>query len=45
MKDIYQYYFIEVSDSELEYIARHYPDILIAHSEILDVYVLLVDHY
>lgn len=44
MKDIFQFYFIAVWEYDLKYIANHYPDVIIARSEMLDVYVLLVDH-
>lgn len=44
MKNIYQFYIIAVSEYDIKYISEHYPDVIIAYSELLDVHVLLVDH-
>ena len=44
--DIYQYFIINLSAWELENIKKYYNDeLIIAYSEKLDNYILLVDHF
>ena len=45
IKYIYQYYLMNASSRDIEYVNEHYPDVIIAYSDLLDVYVLLVDHF
>ena len=45
-KDIYQYYLTGMSQWDVEYLNKYYPDtLIIAYSEKLDLYVLCVDHF
>ena len=45
-EDIYQYFIINASSWDIESIKKHYPDeLIIAYSEKLDNYILLVDHF
>ena len=42
--DIYQYYLTSLSESDVEYLEEHFG-LLFAYSEMLDLYILCVDHY
>lgn len=42
--DIYQHYLTSLSASDVEYLEEHFG-LLFAYSEMLDLYVLCVDHY
>lgn len=43
-KDIYQYYISDCSRCDVEYLSKWYG-LLFAYSEVLDCYILLVDHF
>ena len=42
--DIFQFYLTSLSLSDVEFLEEHFG-LLFAYSELLDVYVLCVDHY
>jgi hypothetical protein len=42
--DIYQYYLTDWDYSDVEFIRKHFPDVIIGWSEKLELYVLCVDH-
>jgi len=44
-KDIYQYYAMGVGESAAKFINDYYPELIIAYSNKLDSFFLLVDHY
>lgn len=43
--EIYQAYIIDIANYNIEYLQENTNDIIIAYSELLDCYVLLVDHF
>ena len=44
--DIYQYFIIDCNEWDIEYIKKYYNnELIIAYSEKLDNYILLVDHF
>lgn len=43
--EIYQYFICDCSDSDVEFLRGSFPDLLFAYSDILENWVLLVDHY
>lgn len=45
-EDIYQYFIIDANNWNIEYIKKYYDnELIIAYSETLDNYILLVDHF
>ena len=45
-KDIYQYFIIAINEWEIEELKKYYNDeVIIAYSEVLENYVLCVDHF
>lgn len=43
--EIYQYYVTDANSSDVEFLIEHFPGLLFAYSELLECWVLLVDHY
>ena len=44
--DIYQYFIVDLRYGDIEYIKNTYGDcVILAYSNLLDVYVLMVDHF
>lgn len=44
-KDIYQYYIVNLNNWDIESLQKYDDEIIIAYSEVLDNYILLVDHF
>ena len=43
--EIYQWYISDCSEYDVEYLREHFPGIIFAYSELLDLYILCVTHY
>lgn len=43
--EIYQYYLSDCSKSEVEWLKEGFPSLIFSYSELLDLYVLCVDHF
>jgi len=44
-KDIYQYYIVNLNNWDIENLKKYDDEIIIAYSEKIDNYILLVDHF
>lgn len=43
--DIYQWYFTSYSGWSVEWMEKTFPDLIFTYSDMLDLYVLCVDHF
>lgn len=44
-KEIYQYYITDCSESDVEFLEEHFPDLLFTYSDMLECFILCVDHF
>lgn len=43
--EIFQYYITDCNESDVEFLEAHFPGLLFTFSDVLDCYVLCVDHF
>lgn len=43
--DIFQYYLVDMSEWDLEYAKEFEGELILSYSNVLDLYVLMVDHF
>ena len=43
--EIYQYFLTSFNDSDIEFLEKYFPSLLFTYSELLECYVLCVDHF
>lgn len=43
--EIYQWFITDCSESDVEFLEEHFPDLLFTYSDMLDCFILCVDHF
>lgn len=43
--EIYQYFITDCSESDVEFLEENFPDLLFTYSDMLECYILCVDHF
>lgn len=44
-RDIFQFFICGTNEFEVKYLEEHFPSLIFSYSELLDTWVLMVDHY
>lgn len=45
LPEIYQWFLTNADENDVKYAQMHYPEVIFVYSDVLDLYVLAVQHY